>query len=118
MPKPVTLCPSPGSRSGEPGSDAGMTTCCGVWHRHLVKMDYLSITVDGEVVKVGAGRSLAAALIGAGVRRLRRSPRAMQPRGAFCMMGVCQECLVHVDGRLEQACLTPVRPDMSVVLEG
>jgi sarcosine oxidase subunit alpha len=81
-----------------------------------MKVEYLSITVDGEIIKVGAGRSLAAALIGAGVRRLRRSPRAAQPRGAFCMMGVCQECLVHVDGKLEQACLKRVRPGMNVVL--
>ncbi len=39
-------------------------------------------------------------------------------RGAFCHMGVCQECALHVDGVLRQACLTPVRPGMAVERRG
>ena len=36
-------------------------------------------------------------------------------RGApYCMMGVCQECLVRVDGVLHQACLTRVEDGMRV----
>ena len=41
-------------------------------------------------------------------------PRTGSPRGAFCMMGVCQECLVRIDGVLRQACLTPVEDGMRV----
>jgi sarcosine oxidase subunit alpha len=33
-------------------------------------------------------------------------------------MGVCQECVLHVDGTLRQACLTPVRAGMAVELRG
>jgi len=39
-------------------------------------------------------------------------------RGAFCFMGVCQECAIHVDGAIRQACLTPVRAGLRVELRG
>ena len=64
------------------------------------------------------GEPLASALACAGLWRLRRSPRAGGPRGAFCFMGVCQECAIHVDGVLRQACLTPVREGLRVELRG
>ncbi|MBA2303407.1 MAG: (2Fe-2S)-binding protein [Acidobacteria bacterium] len=62
-----------------------------------------------------AGETVATALRLLGFRRLRSSPRAGQPRGLFCAMGVCQECVVRVDGRTVPACLEPVRDGMSVV---
>lgn len=66
----------------------------------------------GRKLSAPTGESLAAALLAAGVRRLGEGPGA--PRAAFCMMGSCQQCLVRVDGRLAQACLTPVRAGMVV----
>lgn len=74
------------------------------------------ITVNGVTFDVPAGRSVAAALLAVGVRKLRESPRASGPRGAFCMMGVCQECVVHIDGCLRQACMVPVTPGLSITL--
>ena len=65
-----------------------------------------------------SGESVAAALMGAGIWRLRQSPRQRAPRGAFCLMGVCQECAIRIDGALQQACLVPVREGMSVELKG
>jgi D-hydroxyproline dehydrogenase subunit gamma len=78
--------------------------------------DQVSITVDGVARNVPAGRSVAAALLAIGVRRLRASPREGAARGAFCMMGVCQECLVRIDGRQRQACMVTVRPGLAVQL--
>jgi sarcosine oxidase subunit alpha len=78
----------------------------------------VAILVDGETVPARAGEPLAAALLCAGRRALRRSPRDGQPRGAFCFMGVCQECVVEVDGARAQACLTPARDGMVVRLPG
>lgn len=75
-----------------------------------------ALIVDGCALRARTGESLAAALLAGGVAMLRRSPTAGGPRGAFCMMGVCQECMVHVDGRRVQACLTPVRDGMTVSL--
>ena len=60
------------------------------------------------------GETVAVALLCAGHLDVRRSPRTRSPRGAFCMMGVCQECLVRVDGVLRQACLTPVEDGMRI----
>lgn len=57
---------------------------------------------------------LAAALIAAGIRQLRASPRAETPRGAFCLMGSCQECRVLIDGVLALACRVRVAPGMKV----
>lgn len=69
---------------------------------------------NGTEVRCRTGETVAVALLCAGRLDVRRSPRDRSPRGAFCMMGVCQECLVRVDGALRQACLTPVEDGMRV----
>ena len=74
----------------------------------------VAVTFDGRALELTAGRSLAAALIEVGVRALRSSPRGGMPRGAFCLMGSCQECLLTVDGRRTTACTEPVRAGMCV----
>lgn len=66
------------------------------------------IRVHGHEVSAHPGESLAAAMIGVGILRFGDGEDAERPRTAFCMMGVCQQCLVRVDGRRVQACLTPV----------
>lgn len=77
----------------------------------------IELMVDGRPVAAFEGESIAAALWAAGLRTLRHSPRAGGPRGAFCMMGVCQECVVRIDGRVVQACMEPARPGMEVQLD-
>jgi len=77
----------------------------------------LHILVNGVPTAAHPGQSVAAALLTTRIRLLRRSPRLGAPRGAFCMMGVCQECLVRIDGRLEQACMIRVAPGLSVELD-
>ncbi|MDP2801447.1 MAG: 2Fe-2S iron-sulfur cluster-binding protein [Phreatobacter sp.] len=77
-----------------------------------------TFAVDGMEVSAPAGEPLATALAAAGLLGLRDSPRGGTPRGAFCHMGLCQECVVTVDGRIVQACLTPVRAGMQVGLGG
>jgi len=76
----------------------------------------VAFDVDGQAVTAPEGEPLATALAIAGLLVLRHSPRNGAPRGAFCHMGVCQECVVTVDGRTVQACLTPVRAGMAVRL--
>ena len=79
-----------------------------------------SVTLDvalrwnGTEVRCRDGKTVAVALLCAGWLDVRRSPGTGSPRGAFCMMGVCQECLVRIDGVLRQACLTPVEDGMRV----
>jgi D-hydroxyproline dehydrogenase subunit alpha len=74
------------------------------------------IEVDGRLVPAEPGQTLAAALIGAGITVFRHTATGA-PRGIFCGMGVCFDCLVMVDGLADQrACITPVRPGMRVQL--
>jgi predicted molibdopterin-dependent oxidoreductase YjgC len=78
----------------------------------------VEVMVDGRAVEAFLGESVAAALYAAGVRELRKSPTAGAPRGMFCLMGVCQECVVRIDGRLVPACQEPVRAGMTIELGG
>jgi predicted molibdopterin-dependent oxidoreductase YjgC len=75
----------------------------------------LNMLVDGQSVAVYEGESIAAALFAAGVRITRWTARAGEPRGYFCGMGLCQDCLVTVDGSPNvRACMTPVRDGLRV----
>ena len=76
----------------------------------------VTMQVDGREVSAYAGESVAAALLAAGVIRLGRSPRTNAPRGAFCFMGACQECVVRIGGVPVQACMAPVRHGMIIEL--
>jgi predicted molibdopterin-dependent oxidoreductase YjgC len=78
----------------------------------------VTVTVEDEARELPEGMMLASALASTGLRALRSSPRAGAPRGAFCLMGACQECAIHVDGVLRQACMTPVREGMRIELRG
>ena len=90
--------------------------------KYDMSVDYWAIgcimgeLVDGQPLSAFEGESVAAALLAAGVLYLRSSSRLGQPRGVFCAMGVCQECVVEVDGRTVPACLTPIRDGMEIYL--
>ncbi|MBN9437371.1 (2Fe-2S)-binding protein [Bosea sp. (in: a-proteobacteria)] len=75
----------------------------------------LTLTFEGRAICFRPGDSLAAALLAAGIGALRQSPVDASPRAPYCMMGVCFECLVEIDGRQnQQACLTPAQDGMVV----
>lgn len=74
----------------------------------------VQFTLDGEQLTAREGISLAAALLAHSGGASRETAKGAG-RTAFCMMGVCFECLVEVDGTPNtQACMTPVREGMSV----
>ena len=74
----------------------------------------VEISVEGRPVAAFEGETVAAALTAAGIRALRTDDRG-EPRGVFCGMGVCFDCLVRIDGRANQrACMTKVAPGMRV----
>lgn len=72
----------------------------------------VTIMVDGSALAAFEGESIAAALLAAGRPTARSSPRRAEPRGYFCGMGVCHDCLMVVDG------LPNVRTCMTVVRDG
>lgn len=68
----------------------------------------IRFTFDGVEMPGHAGESLAAALLAQGIRTLRDGVDGT-PRGAFCLMGLCQDCVVRVDGVPVEACRTTLR---------
>ena len=76
----------------------------------------VTIEIDGEPAAAAAGDSVAAAMFAAGISAFRHAPVDGGPRGPWCAMGVCFECLVEIDGEPNrQACMTPVREGLRVV---
>ncbi len=66
----------------------------------------IEIEFEGRRLQAREGESLAAALTAHGINGF-RTTRCGAERGIFCGMGVCQDCLVEVDGRAnERACMT------------
>lgn len=75
----------------------------------------VALTIDGRTVQVRSGDTVAAALLAAGIERCRTTPVTGAPRAPYCLMGVCFDCLVTIDGvGSRQACLVPVRDGMTV----
>jgi len=77
-------------------------------------MSKLRFTFDGHDRTAAPDLSVAAALTECGTRAFRRTDSDAQ-RGIFCGMGVCQDCLVAIDGVPNQrACMTPLRDGMQI----
>jgi sarcosine oxidase subunit alpha len=75
----------------------------------------LTIKVDGRDIRARIGDTVAAAMLAAGIDRCRTTPVSGAPRAPYCLMGVCFDCLVTIDGvGSRQACLVPVRDGMTI----
>ncbi|MEO8806445.1 MAG: (2Fe-2S)-binding protein [Burkholderiaceae bacterium] len=75
----------------------------------------IALQVDGHAIEARAGETLAMALLNAGVVPFRHTPVSGEPRAPLCLMGVCFDCLVEVDGRQNvQACMVQVKAGMQV----
>jgi hypothetical protein len=75
----------------------------------------VGVTIDGRPVAARAGDSVAAVMLALGLPYCRTTPVSGQPRAPYCMMGVCFECLVTVDGiGNRQGCLIEVREGMRI----
>ena len=69
----------------------------------------LNVKVDGESVAAFAGESVATVLLALGRQVFRHTDKKHAPRGLYCGMGVCFDCLVTIDGiENVRACMTPV----------
>lgn len=74
-----------------------------------------TIIVDGKNVSAIEGEPIAAALLAAGIRKFRETKRFHKPRGIFCAIGRCTDCVMIVDGIPNvRTCVTPVRDGMIV----
>ncbi len=74
----------------------------------------ITIIVDGLPLSAHEGETIAGALLASG-RRAWHHTRHGQPRGLYCGIGLCFDCLVTVNGTPNvRACLTPVAAGMVV----
>lgn len=74
----------------------------------------LRFMFEGLPVDAFEGETVAVALLAAGIKMLRQGIGASGPRGLFCTVGHCQECLVSVDGQAVEACRLPARDGLDV----
>lgn len=73
------------------------------------------IEVDGEPVVAFEGETVATVLLAAGKRTLRWTRKREEPRGIFCGIGVCFDCVMTVNGVPNvRTCVTPAEPGMKV----
>jgi predicted molibdopterin-dependent oxidoreductase YjgC len=75
----------------------------------------LSVTFEGQALQLREGLSVAAALLEADIGHFRDTPVSGSPRAPFCMMGICFDCLLIIDGIAnQQACMTELREGMVI----
>jgi D-hydroxyproline dehydrogenase subunit gamma len=75
----------------------------------------LTVYLDEMPVTAAQGDLVAAVLLASDNPTCRRAPVGGGPRAPYCMMGVCFDCLVEIDGQANrQACLVPVADGMRV----
>jgi aerobic-type carbon monoxide dehydrogenase small subunit (CoxS/CutS family) len=75
----------------------------------------IEFTFDGKKIDAITGQSVAAALLAANQRALRKTRFNNNERGVFCGIGVCFDCLVVIDGVTNQrSCLIEAKPGMQV----
>jgi predicted molibdopterin-dependent oxidoreductase YjgC len=75
----------------------------------------VTVMIEGQAVEVPAGETVAAAVLASGMGYTRTTPVSGSPRAPFCLMGVCYECLMVIDGQPNQrACRERVREGMTI----
>ena len=64
------------------------------------------------------GEPIAMALAAAGIRVFRTTEKLHEPRGVYCSMGRCSDCMMIVDGQPNvRTCVTLVKDGMRVEVQ-
>lgn len=75
----------------------------------------VSFMFDGKEMRGYEGEPVAAALRAEGVLKHRETARLHKPRGIFCAIGRCTDCVMVVDGVPNtRTCITPLKAGMKV----
>lgn len=70
---------------------------------------------DGKEMEGCEGEPIAAALMAAGITTHRHTRKKSTPRGIFCAIGRCTDCVMIVDGEVNvRTCITPLKEGMRV----
>lgn len=85
----------------------------------LDEQKIVEIEVDGKKIPAREGEPVAAAIIASGSKALRFTDKLHEPRGVFCGIGRCTDCVMVVDGQPNvRTCVTPVRAGMKIQRQG
>ncbi len=77
--------------------------------------DLVTIIIEDRSVRVPRTYNVAAAVLSHSTGQTRTTPISGAPRAPYCMMGVCFDCLMEIDGiPNRQACLVPVTEGMQI----
>ena len=72
-------------------------------------------TLDGQDMTGYEGESIAAALHAAGIMTHRYTAKQHKPRGIFCAIGRCTDCVMIVDGQPNvRTCINQLQEGMSI----
>lgn len=78
-------------------------------------LETIEVTLNGQKIQVSQGMTVAAAALTQGLRYTRTTPVSNSKRLPFCMMGVCYDCLMVINGKANQrACATYVKKGMQI----
>jgi predicted molibdopterin-dependent oxidoreductase YjgC len=86
-------------------------------HPILPPVEKRAVTIfyNGEPLEAIEGEPIASALLAAGIRSMRTTAKRHEPRGVFCAIGRCTDCMMIVDGVPNtRTCVTSVRDGMRV----
>lgn len=83
---------------------------------HTTSAPRVRLTFEGQSMDVPAGISVAAAVLGhAHAGHTCHHAVDASPRAPYCLMGVCFECLMEINGQANvQSCLVTVEEGMTV----
>lgn len=77
---------------------------------HMVTIYY-----NDTPIQAIEGEPIASALINAGIQAFRTTAKKHEPRGIFCAIGRCTDCMMIVDGIPNtRTCVTQVKDGMHV----
>lgn len=78
----------------------------------------VTIYVNGEPIEAVKGEVVAAALLTAGYKTFRKTPKYHRPRGIFCAIGRCTDCALTINGVPNvRSCVTPVEDGMQIMIQ-
>jgi sarcosine oxidase subunit alpha len=78
----------------------------------------ITIAFDGKDIPAHETDSVASALLASGYRIFNRHSSDNTPRGGFCFVGRCSDCMMIINGQPgTMACVTSVQPGMTVATQ-
>jgi len=73
------------------------------------------VIVDGREIEAIEGEPVATALLAAGIHVLHYTHKYNHPRGVYCAIGRCTDCIMTVNGKPNvRTCVTPVEKGMKI----